>query len=235
MKTEVGSHPGAVCVDRDDRGLASALSTRPSPPRSFWGVEVDGHPVSAWAIQSLRGTITPEVVAGRAPRGPGEIALGSVTLKAVGKRIGDSVKVQGETGSGRYRIVGRIVLPSLSPESLQPLADGASFTFSGFQPLVPAGENETHFLLVKLRSGADRGALERRARSIPRSKNLGTPTTPIEIESPPADQLVPGHLWGPCYTARLIAAVGAHASSPRCVGDVVSSRCSRPSGSAGAR
>ena len=182
LKTEVGTHPGAVCADRDDRGLASAPGVRAVAAVCVRGVEVDGHPVSAWAIQSLRGTITPEVVAGRAPRVPGEIALGSVTLNAVDKRIGDSVRVQGQRGSGEYRIVGRIVLPSISLESLQPLADGASFTLAAFQPLDAPGENRTHFLLVKAAPGADRDALERRARSIPRSRNTGTPTTPVEID-----------------------------------------------------
>jgi hypothetical protein len=182
VKTEVGTKPGVVCADRDDRGLASAPGVRAVAAACVRGIEVDGHPVSAWAIQSLRGTITPEVVAGRAPRGPREIALGSVTLEAAHKRIGDSVRVQGPRGSGRYRIVGRIVLPSISLESLQPLADGASFTMTAFQPLDAPGENQTHFLLMKAAPGADRDALERRARSIPRSRNTGTPTPPVEID-----------------------------------------------------
>ena len=182
LKTEVGTHRGAVCADRDDRGLASAPGVQALAAACVRGIEVDGHPVSAWAIQSLRGTITPEVVAGRAPRGRGEIALGSVTLAAVHKRIGDSVRVQGTRGSGRYQIVGRIVLPSISLESLQPLADGASFTLTAFQPLDAPGKNETHFLLVTAAPGADRAALERRARAVPRSKNTGIPTPPVEID-----------------------------------------------------
>lgn len=182
LKTEVGTHRGSVCADKDDRGLASAPGVSAIAAACVRGVEVDGHPVSALAIQSLRGTIAPGVVAGRAPRGPREIALGSVTLKDAHKRIGDSVRVQGESGSGTYRIVGRVVLPSVSLESPQPLADGASFTLSGFQPLFPPGGNETHFLFLKIASGAGRDALERRARSIPRSKNIGIPTTPVEID-----------------------------------------------------
>ena len=117
------------------------------------GIEVDGHPVSALAIQSLRGNIQPEVVAGRAPRGVREIALGRVTLRAIHKGIGERVTVDAETGERRtYVIVGRVVLPTLSPESLQPLADGASFTVAGLRPLIEVGPNETHTLLVKVQA-----------------------------------------------------------------------------------
>jgi predicted lysophospholipase L1 biosynthesis ABC-type transport system permease subunit len=105
-----------------------------------------------------------------------------VTLNTVRKRIGETVKVEAEGGSRRYRVVGRVALPTVSVESLQPLADGASFTIAGFRPIVVAGENETHFLLVKARAGADVDALERRARAIPRSQNTGTPAIPVEID-----------------------------------------------------
>jgi hypothetical protein len=144
-------------------------------------VEVAGHPVSAWGFESVRGTIGPAIVAGRAPLGAREVALGSVTLDAVRGRIGKSVRIQGETGSGEYRIVGRVVLPTLNTESLQPLADGASLTVAGLRRLVGTGAYETHFLLVNARSG-DRAALEQRMRSIPGSKNTGVPATPVEVD-----------------------------------------------------
>ncbi len=182
VKTEVGTKPGVPCADRDDHGLADAPGVAAISVACVQGVEVDGHPVSAWAIQSLRGAIGPEVVAGRAPRSASEIALGSVTLDATKKRLGDTVRVEAQGGVRRYRIVGRVVLPTLSTESLQPLADGASFTLAGLGPILAPGENETHFLLVKARSSADIGALERRARAIPRSKNTGTAAIPVEVD-----------------------------------------------------
>ncbi len=181
LRTEVGTQPGKVCVDRDDRGLARAPGVTAIAAACIRGVEVSGHPVSAWGFESLRGTIDPEVVAGRAPRGPREVALGSVTLDAVHKRIGDSVRIQAENGSGEFRIVGRIVLPTVNTESLQPLADGAALTVAGLGPLLSPGGNETHFLLVKAGSGS-RVALERRMRSIPRSKNTGASKTPVEVD-----------------------------------------------------
>ena len=61
-----------------------------------------------WGFQPVRGRIDPEIVAGRAPRAPDEVALGSVTLDALGKKIGDAVRVQ-QWASRRtdYRVVGQ--------------------------------------------------------------------------------------------------------------------------------
>ncbi len=183
VKTEVGTHPKAVCVDPDTHGLANAPGVAAVAAVCTREIEVAGHPVSAIAFQSLRGHIDPEIVAGRAPRAPDEIAMGSVTLDATHTRIGELVKVHGESGETRsYRIVGRTVLPTLSVDSLQPLADGVAFTVPGFQPLMSEGANETHFLLLKLGRGANRDAIERRARAVPQSKNAGTPSTPVEMD-----------------------------------------------------
>ena len=48
-------------------------------------IQLGGRPVTGWAFTPVRGTIDPEIVAGRAPRGPDEVALGSQTLRALGK------------------------------------------------------------------------------------------------------------------------------------------------------
>jgi hypothetical protein len=199
VKTEVETRSQSVCVDSDDHGFASAAGVVAVAAACTRTLEVAGHPVSAWGIDSLRGTITPEVVAGRAPRGPGEIVLGAVTLRAVNKHIGETVKVHGEKGTRKFLIVGRIVLPSISAEELQPLADGAAFTAAGLRPLIVQGENQTHALLVKAAPGADRAALLRRAEAIPRSKNAGGPTTPVEVNR--LEQID----WFPATLAALLA------------------------------
>ena len=67
---------------------------------------------------------------------PGEVVLGSVTLDAVHKHIGNTVTVRGDTGTRKYLIVGRIVLPSVSSDELQPMADAASFTSAGLRPIL---------------------------------------------------------------------------------------------------
>ena len=44
-------------------------------------VEVEGHPINALGYMSMRGSIEPTVLDGRAPRGTDEIALGSTTFQ----------------------------------------------------------------------------------------------------------------------------------------------------------
>ena len=85
-------------------------------------VEMDGHAVTVWGFRSLHGTIDPEIVAGRAPRGQREIALGSVTLDAIGKSVGDSVTARGPHRALRYKIVGQVVLPTVGSPSRSPTA-----------------------------------------------------------------------------------------------------------------
>jgi hypothetical protein len=181
LKTEVGDKPNSLCVDGDDHGLARVPGVEAVAEQCRRDVQVDGHPVFAMGFHSLRGTITPEIVAGRAPRSSREIALGSVTLNAVHKHFGQTVTVHGNGATRDFVIVGRVVLPSLSLEDLQPLADGASFTASGIRRIAEEGANQTHFVLVKLAPGADRAAVERRMKAIPRSKNFGAPTTSVEV------------------------------------------------------
>jgi hypothetical protein len=123
-------------------------------------VMVDGHPTVGWGFTTVRGSIGPEVVAGRAPSGPREVALGASTLQALGKKIGDSVKASGPGGSTSYRIVGRIVLPQMLLGDEQPLADGAAFTGAGSRPLFD--ENATRYLVGTIAPGASRVTVVRR-------------------------------------------------------------------------
>ena len=81
-----------------------------------------------WGFQPVRGTIDPEIVAGRAPGARDEVALGSVTLDALGKQIGDTVRVSNGVHAHRYRVVGKVLLPQIKDGDVQPLADGAAFT-----------------------------------------------------------------------------------------------------------
>ena len=48
-------------------------------------VEIEGHPVYALGYMSMRGTIAPTVLDGRAPRTAGEIGLGTDTLDTLHK------------------------------------------------------------------------------------------------------------------------------------------------------
>ena len=63
------------------------------------------------AIESVKGTVVPTVVEGRAPVTPTEIMLGTRTLEDLGLDVGDTVRVSVGSRSAQLRIVGRGVLP----------------------------------------------------------------------------------------------------------------------------
>ncbi|MFI5047422.1 MAG: FtsX-like permease family protein [Acidimicrobiia bacterium] len=143
-------------------------------------VQLDGDPVTGWGFTPVRGSIGPEVVAGRAPRASGEVALGSVTLEALGKRIGDTVQGHGPNGTTHYRIVGQVVFPKLGDP--QALADGAAFTGAGLSRVFDSNNSYNRFLLGRVAPGSDRAAVERRIAALP---GLGKPagsTVPVEVD-----------------------------------------------------
>ncbi len=90
-----------------ERGLAAAAEV------DTFNMQLDGRPVTGWGFTPVHGAINPEIIGGRAPHGPNEIALGDATLGALGKRIGDTVRGDGPDGSHTYRIVGDAVFPKL--------------------------------------------------------------------------------------------------------------------------
>jgi ABC-type lipoprotein release transport system permease subunit len=161
-------------------------------------VQLDGHPETTWSYTSLHGTTTPEVVQGHAPSRPRDIALGSVTLNALGRHIGDTIDASGPTTRLKYRIVGQVVLPTFDPS--QGLADGAMFTGAGVEPLFDAN-NASRYLLLRFASGANRTSIEHRIATNP---NLASPTRPAV---PPEVDRLRQINWFPTTLAALLAAL----------------------------
>ena len=117
-------------------------------------VDVQGHPVNANAFVGIKGApIAPEIVDGRAPKGLHEIALGRDALDAVGKGVGDSVRVQGNGRSAVFRIVGQAVFPSLG--DAVPLSDGATLSRRGLLRLRAVSDG---YLVFRFAPGVDRAA-----------------------------------------------------------------------------
>ena len=147
-----------VC-GRADYGLRGVQGVTTIAATCVSTIQIDGHLVAGWTIRPLRGTFPPEIVEGRAPRAPHEVALGSVTLDALSTSIGGTVHVSGQHGKVAFRVVGRTVFPTIS--NAQPLADGALFTNAGFQPIYDRS-NFDRDLLGRFAPGANRAAVERR-------------------------------------------------------------------------
>jgi ABC-type lipoprotein release transport system permease subunit len=86
------------------------------------------------AIESVKGTMTPTVVEGRAPTAPSEIMLGTRTLDDLGLHVGDTLRVSVGNRSAQLRIVGRGVLTEFAGAAR--LGEGATMTFDGIRTLV---------------------------------------------------------------------------------------------------
>jgi hypothetical protein len=147
-------------------------------------VQLDGHPVIAWGYTAVRATISPEIIAGRLPKGPDEIALGTASLDELGKRIHDTVRGQGPDGSRNYRIVGRAVFPRL--DSPQPLANGAAFTGAGLAHLMhpTSTSNSSLYLMGRLAPGAKLATVEHRVAGTAQfgiERPFG-PSVPVEVD-----------------------------------------------------
>ncbi len=149
-------------------------------------VTLNGRAVGGYAFTRLAGSVVPTLLEGRTPRGRDEVALGSETLAKLHLGIGDRVTARSQSQSGRYRIVGRIVVPPV--EVAQAIADGAIFTAPGLVRLDDQGETAgATGLLVRFADGVDhRNAIER----IRRMPEAGTafdpavtfPVRPLEVE-----------------------------------------------------
>jgi ABC-type antimicrobial peptide transport system permease subunit len=143
-------------------------------------ITLDGNQTTGWSFTSLRGTIEPEIVAGRPPASPLEVALGATTMDTLAKHIGDTVEAAGPHAKRQYRIVGQAAFPTLG--QVQPLADGAAFTGAGFAPLFDPN-NFYRYLIGDFTPNANRAAVEHWIASTPKYFSPATvPSLPVEID-----------------------------------------------------
>jgi hypothetical protein len=149
-------------------------------------ITMNGRSLGALGFRSLRGEIEPTMLDGRAPLGRDEVALGSETMEALGISIGDRVVAESSEGRQRYRVVGRVVIPSLVDP--QALADGAVFTGDGLAQLEePENVSVSVAPVVRFRPGADQAAVVRRIDALPGVGRDGSPglartAVPLEVE-----------------------------------------------------
>ena len=152
-------------------------------------VEVDGQPVGAYGFAPISGLVEPTVLEGRAPRAADEVALGTETMSRVHREIGDRVEVAGPQDTDSYRVVGRVVMPSLGIDSdVESVADGAIFTAAGLEPLADTVDADPPQFLVRWRPGADLPAARSRIAALP--GDLGAPRhSQVSLEVARLDQL----------------------------------------------
>lgn len=153
--------------DKVDYGLHDVRGVADVAAVCFAPIHVDGRAVTGWGLTQVRGSIGPEIIAGRVPHTADEVALGATTFAALHKRIGDIVQATGTRAPHEYRIVGRAVFPRIYGQDLQPLADGAFFSGEAFRPLTVHNENLTRYLVGRFADGANRSAVLARVSKMP--------------------------------------------------------------------
>jgi hypothetical protein len=135
-------------------------------------LSVDGASVPAIGVDQVRGDGPADgyltLLSGRPPTGPGQIALGTRTLRALGKHVGETVRVQvtwrggvaGPPITRTMRITGTAVfpafgLPSLASTDLGSGAVVATSLLSGITADTGCTGRQTcyNFLLLRLRPG----------------------------------------------------------------------------------
>jgi ABC-type lipoprotein release transport system permease subunit len=121
-------------------------------------VTVNGRLVSILAIEERKGTLAPAVIEGREPLRRDEIALGSLTLRSLGRRVGDTVTLAAERRPARpLRVVGRVVLNQPGCDCVITQGKGGIVHPALFRDLAPDPELAyPSTFLVRLDPGVDR-------------------------------------------------------------------------------
>lgn len=118
------------------------------------------------AVVTEPGPFGPSVIEGRVPSSASEVALGTITMRSRGLRIGDSVRLKAFGDNltpgkiARLRVVGRVALPGLF-FSFVGTGKGAALSAEGMRRLVPPGSLQYGALFVRTNPGVDAVALGR--------------------------------------------------------------------------
>lgn len=155
----MGSDPHRIGEQlADDRSSAAVADAVLAP------VGIDGHEIATLAFRPIVGGGFPQIVDGREPAGPRDVALGAKTMRTLGASIGDRVTAAYDDGSRRrtlvMRVVGRAVMPSALGYPGMALADGALTTDAAFTKLgVRDGQDgELAFVVARFSPGTDAAA-----------------------------------------------------------------------------
>ena len=164
--------------------LAGLSSTDGVAVGTISRLRIGDTPFETLAVDSVKGTVLPTVVEGRAPAAPSEIMLGTRTLEDLGLAVGDTVPVSVGNRSARLRVVGRGVLTDYSGAG--GFGKGATMTFAGIRQLVP--DPVAGVVLVRVRPGPAGEAL---VAELSHSQ-LGNPYLPAK----PSDLVALGRVGG---------------------------------------
>jgi FtsX-like permease family len=123
-------------------------------------VGIGGHVIPAIGLAAGKGPLlSPTLLQGRPPRTSDEIALGTATLRQIGRHVGQTVTMTVGGRTLRERIVGRVVFPNFGQGSFTPtdLGQGAQTTAAVLKP-PPSAVPSFDFVLLRFTPGPRRVA-----------------------------------------------------------------------------
>jgi FtsX-like permease family len=147
----------------------------------FSDIRVEGTLVAAASFDTAGGRVFPTMVEGREPSGPDELVLGTRTLRRLGLRLGQTVRV--EVGRpAAMRIVGRAALASTDSETA---GEGAILTIGGLRRLQPDRETGYGSFHLRFAPGADPEAAVGSLRRLPSgvAQLVQLPRPPPDVEN----------------------------------------------------
>jgi ABC-type lipoprotein release transport system permease subunit len=162
LNLQAGAVPGAI----GEKVLAQVKGLTEYAGGNYGEVSVaapasSGTVVPAIGLDQLRGRGFLTLLAGRAPAGPREIALGPRTLRTLGLHVGQRVKVGVNGRASQMRIVGSAVFAAFHVGGNTPTGLGTGAVVSASvlsQPSPPAcadGATCYNFFLLRYRPGTD--------------------------------------------------------------------------------
>ncbi len=78
---------------------------------------VDGQETNIHALEAVKGQMTITMLAGRPPTHPGEVVLGTTTMRESDARIGSTVEIEGPDATTEVTVVGRAAFPVVDERS----------------------------------------------------------------------------------------------------------------------
>jgi hypothetical protein len=157
----VGNFAEPQGAERATRKLASnpAVAAYAGAVTGSPDARIDGRAVQLLSFTPGKGELPPAIVEGRAPTQPGELALGSVTMRALSRHLGDTVVATGAGASLRLRVVGRVIFnnTALAMEEVAP-GNGGIVHAQLWRRLSPPGAPpiSSAAFFVRLAPGSDR-------------------------------------------------------------------------------
>jgi ABC-type antimicrobial peptide transport system permease subunit len=145
--------------DNRDFGVAGIPGITDVAAICYEQEQVDGTQTNLWAFTPIRGSIGPAVVSGRAPANDNEADVGTATLRALHKQVGDTVEAEVGDTKRSFHVVGVAVFPRLVVGDLEPLNDGLMLTSKAYTSIEDRG-GETRAIVARYAPHADRNAIE---------------------------------------------------------------------------